>query len=70
MEKSIVEPTNNPLKKHHYKENGFGDHGGYMAAKIHKLEEQFTVLQKEFQRSSLFEGKSSKIPNNVQQLHN
>jgi hypothetical protein len=37
-------------------DNGFGEHGGYMNAKINKLEEQFSTLQKEVQKSNLFEG--------------
>ena len=38
-------------------ENGFHEHGGYMAAKINKLEDQFAVLQKQLQKTKLFEGK-------------
>lgn len=38
-------------------DNAFTEHGGYMAVKIQKLEDQFSVLQKEFQKSNLFEGK-------------
>lgn len=38
-------------------DNGFEEHGGYMAAKINKLEDQFSLLQKQMQKSNLFEGK-------------
>lgn len=42
-------------------ENGFAEHGGYMAAKISKLEEQFSTLQNIIKKSNLFEGKYWKI---------
>lgn len=38
-------------------DNAFVEHGGYMAVKIQKLEDQFSELQKIFQKSNLFEGK-------------
>jgi hypothetical protein len=38
-------------------DNGFEEHGGYMTAKINKLEEQFSTLQREVKKSNLFEGK-------------
>lgn len=38
-------------------ENGFSEHGGYMSAKISKLEEQFTTIQAVCkQKSNIFEG--------------
>lgn len=38
-------------------DNGFADHGGYMAAKITKLEEQFHSMQSVCaEKSKLFEG--------------
>lgn len=38
-------------------ENGFGHHGGYMAAKVTKLEEQFNSIQAACkQKSELFKG--------------
>lgn len=38
-------------------DNGFHEHGGYMAAKISKLEEQFTTIQAACQKKSkIFEG--------------
>lgn len=38
-------------------DNGFGEHGGYMAAKITKLEEQFSTIQSACSvKSKLFEG--------------
>ncbi|KAG5680848.1 hypothetical protein PVAND_010329 [Polypedilum vanderplanki] len=39
-------------------DNGFAEHGGYMSAKINKLEEQFSILQKDIKKSNLFEGVS------------
>jgi hypothetical protein len=42
--------------------NGFGDHGGYMNAKITKLEEQFSSLQNSLmKKSNIFEGKKKLI---------
>lgn len=38
-------------------DNGFEEHGGYMAAKIQKLEDQFNELQRQMQKTNLFEGK-------------
>lgn len=38
-------------------DNGFAEHGGYMSAKISKLEEQFTTIQAACkQKSNIFEG--------------
>lgn len=38
-------------------ENGFAEHGGYMSAKISKLEEQFTTIQAACKsKSKIFEG--------------
>ena len=38
-------------------DNGFASHGGYMAAKITKLEEQFNTIQSSCAvKSKLFEG--------------
>jgi DNA repair protein REV1 len=38
-------------------DNGFADHGGYMAAKVTKLEEQFQTIKSNVkQKSKIFEG--------------
>lgn len=38
-------------------DNGFADHGGYMSAKVTKLEDQFNFIQASCkQKSKIFEG--------------
>ena len=38
-------------------DNGFAEHGGYMAAKVTKLEEQFSTIQNACKKkSNIFEG--------------
>lgn len=43
-------------KRQGIEDNGFAEHGGYMAAKINKLEDQFSLLQKQMLKSNIFEG--------------
>ncbi len=38
-------------------DNAFLEHGGYMAVKINKLEDQFQSLQQHLQKTNIFEGK-------------
>jgi hypothetical protein len=38
-------------------DNAFVEHGGYMAVKINKLEDQFATLQQHLLKTKIFEGK-------------
>jgi DNA repair protein REV1 len=50
---------NTKRKPKHDDDNGFAEHGGYMTAKIAKLEEQFSTIQAAVkQKSNIFEGVS------------
>ena len=51
------------MKKASKKGSGdpFEEHGGYMAVKMKKLEERFLIMQKDYKKSDLFEGKMMKI---------
>lgn len=43
-----------------FEADGFEEHGGYMEVKINKLEDQFTSLQKQLQKTKIFEGKKAR----------